>query len=104
MHIDNQGDRYFENGAWHRGVSMQLVLNLKSQVMWEGCPAGKVVFVYQLLKLEALVSSGGEAKVAIDDGQVLVNGAVETRRRKKIITGDIIEFEKQQFIIVLKSE
>ena len=62
------------------------------------------IALYQLLKLEALVSSGGEAKVAIDDGQVLVNGAVETRRRKKIITGDIIEFEKQQFIIVLKSE
>jgi ribosome-associated protein len=62
------------------------------------------IALYQILKLEALVSSGGEAKVAIDDGRVLVNGAVETRRRKKIITGDIIEFEKQQFIIVLKSE
>tara|TARA_R110002111_G_scaffold234461_1_gene295522 strand:+ start:622 stop:840 length:219 start_codon:yes stop_codon:yes gene_type:complete len=62
------------------------------------------IALYQLLKLEALVSSGGEAKVAIDDGRVLVNGAVETRRRKKIIAGDIIEFEKQQFIIVLKSE
>jgi ribosome-associated protein len=33
---------------------------------------------------------------------VLVNGDVETRRRKKIIAGDIIEFEKQQFNIVLK--
>jgi len=62
------------------------------------------IALYQVLKFEALVSSGGEAKVAIDDGRVLVNGAVETRRRKKIITGDIIEFEKQQFIIVLKSE
>ena len=62
------------------------------------------IALYQILKLEALVSSGGEAKVAIDDGRVLVNGAVETRRRKKIIAGDIIEFEKQQFIIVLKSE
>ena len=62
------------------------------------------IALYQVLKLEALVSSGGEAKVAIDDGRVLVNGAVETRRRKKIIDGDIIEFEKQQFIIVLKSE
>jgi ribosome-associated protein len=40
--------------------------------------------------------------VAIDDGRVLVNGDVETRRRKKIISGDIIEFEKQQFNIVLK--
>ena len=60
------------------------------------------IALYQILKLEAMVSSGGEAKVAIDNGRVIVNGEVETRRRKKIIDGDIIEFEKQQFKIVLK--
>lgn len=60
------------------------------------------IALYQILKLEALVSSGGEAKMAIDDGRVLVNGEVETRRRKKIIAGDIVEFEKQQFKIILK--
>jgi ribosome-associated protein len=62
------------------------------------------IALYQILKLEALVSSGGEAKVAIDNGRVLVNGEVETRRRKKIIAGDMIEFEKQPFKIVLKQE
>jgi ribosome-associated protein len=62
------------------------------------------IALYQILKLEALVSSGGEAKVAIDDGRVLVNGDVETRRRKKIIAGDIIEFENQQFKILLNQE
>lgn len=61
------------------------------------------IALYQILKLEALVSSGGEAKVAIDDGRVLVNGDVETRRRKKIMSGDIIEFESESFKIVLKS-
>ena len=60
------------------------------------------IALYQILKLEALVSSGGEAKVAIDDGLVTVNGEVETRRRKKIMSGDIIEFENQKFGIVLK--
>jgi ribosome-associated protein len=60
------------------------------------------IALYQVLKLESLVSSGGEAKVAIDDGRVLVNGEVETRRRKKIMSGDIVEFEKQSFEIVLK--
>ncbi|MEP7703844.1 RNA-binding S4 domain-containing protein [Paraglaciecola sp. 25GB23A] len=60
------------------------------------------IALYQLLKLEALVSSGGEAKAAIDAGKVLVNNQVETRRRKKILSGDIIEFEKQAFEIVLK--
>lgn len=61
------------------------------------------IALYQILKLEALVSSGGEAKVAIDDGRVLVNGDVETRRRKKIMSGDTIEFESESFKIVLKS-
>ena len=60
------------------------------------------IALYQLLKLEALVSSGGEAKVVIDDGRVLVNGKVETRRRKKILSGDIIEFESESFKVVLK--
>ena len=60
------------------------------------------IALYQLLKFEALVSSGGEAKVAIDDGRVLVNGEVETRRRKKIMCDDIVEFENQKYSIVLK--
>ena len=50
------------------------------------------VELYKILKFEGIVSSGGEAKSVIDDGQVLVNGAVEKRKRKKIIAGDIIEY------------
>ena len=47
------------------------------------------VELYKILKFEGVVSSGGEAKSIIDNGQVMVNGKVETRRRKKIISGDI---------------
>ena len=50
------------------------------------------VELYKILKFEGLVESGGQAKAVIDAGQVLVNGEVETRKRKKIISGDIIEF------------
>ncbi len=53
------------------------------------------VELYKILKFEGLVPSGGEAKVVIADGQVVVNGAVETQRRKKIISGDVIEFADQ---------
>ena len=49
------------------------------------------VELYKILKFEGLVASGGEAKAVIADGQVLVNGTVETRKRKKIVAGDIIE-------------
>lgn len=50
------------------------------------------VELYKILKFEGLVQSGGEAKFVIADGHVLVNGEVETRKRKKIIGGDTIEF------------
>ena len=48
--------------------------------------------LYKILKVEGLVSSGAEAKKVIADGLVLVNGEVETRKRKKITTGDEIQF------------
>lgn len=50
------------------------------------------VELYKLLKFEGLVSSGGEAKMLIAEGQVKVNGSVETRKRKKIMAGDLVEF------------
>ncbi len=43
-----------------------------------------------LLKFASLVSSGGEAKQLIQDGQVLVNGEVCTMRGKKIRPGDTV--------------
>ena len=50
------------------------------------------VELYKILKFEGLVASGGEAKLVIADGQVMVNGAVETRKRRKIVNGDTIVF------------
>lgn len=60
------------------------------------------VELYKVLKFEGLVSSGGEAKTVINDGQVLVNGVPETRKRKKIVSGDIIEFNSMKFKVLLK--
>ena len=50
------------------------------------------VALYKILKFEGLVASGGEAKLVIGDGQVSVNGEIETRKRKKIVDGDTIVF------------
>ncbi len=47
----------------------------------------------QAMKLAGLVGSGVEAKVLIQDGLVLVNGEVETRRGRKLVVGDEFEFE-----------
>lgn len=54
--------------------------------------AGEFIELHKLLKFENWVASGGEAKYAIADGLVRVNGEVETRKRKKIFPGDVIEF------------
>ena len=45
----------------------------------------------QALKTSDLVGSGGEAKVLIQAGEVLVNGEVETRRGRKLVAGDVVE-------------
>lgn len=62
------------------------------------------VELYKILKFEGIVSSGGEAKSAIAAGQVLVNGEVETRKRKKIVSGDVIEFGEERLCVQLKTE
>ena len=45
----------------------------------------------QALKAASVVGSGGEAKVLIQAGEVLVNGEVETRRGRKLEGGDVVE-------------
>ena len=46
----------------------------------------------KLLKIMALVESGGHANAVISDGYVLYNGEVDTRKRLKVRKGDLIEF------------
>jgi ribosome-associated protein len=58
--------------------------------------------LYKILKFENMVQSGGEAKFVIAEGLVRVNGEVETRKSKKIIAGDIIEFAEEKIRIVIK--
>ena len=49
----------------------------------------------QALKLAGLVESGVDAKVVIQDGQVKVNGRVETQRGKKLVENDEVSFDEQ---------
>lgn len=54
----------------------------------------------QALKLAALVSSGVEAKILIQDGLVRVNGEVDVRRGRKLYPGDIFELEGNEVKVV----
>ena len=57
--------------------------------------------LFKLLKFENLVASGGEAKFVISEGLVRVNGEIETRKRKKIFSGDVIEFGEDEFRVTV---
>lgn len=62
------------------------------------------VELYKILKFEGMVPSGGEAKLVVGEGMVKVNGKVETRKRKKIVSGDTIEFAGETIKIKLAEE
>lgn len=53
----------------------------------------------QALKASGLSESGVDAKFAIQDGLVKVNGEVDERRGRKLYDGDIVEFEGKQIKI-----
>lgn len=53
----------------------------------------------QFLKFGGLAESGGEAKFSISEGLVLVNGEVETRKRKKLLAGDRVTFRDQTLVV-----
>lgn len=57
--------------------------------------------LYKILKFEGLVGSGGEAKNIISDGMVMVNDVVELQKRKKIMTGDVIEIGDERIRLKL---
>lgn len=56
----------------------------------------------KILKFENMVESGGEAKFVISEGLVRLNGEIETRKRKKIFAGDIIEYKGEKLKIAKK--
>lgn len=53
-----------------------------------------------LLKFAGLAETGGEAKLLIQEGQVLVNGTVCTMRGKKIRTGDRVSVKGREVTVV----
>ena len=61
---------------------------------------GEFIELIKLLKAARLVGTGGEAKIRIMEGEVLVNGQIETRKRKKLRIGDVIDFGGETITIV----
>jgi ribosome-associated protein len=55
----------------------------------------------KLLKIADLVSGGGEAKVVISEGYVLLNGEVEYQKRKKVYHEDVVEFNGEVVQLII---
>ncbi len=55
----------------------------------------------QLLKFAGLVDTGGDAKALLAAGDVTVNGAVEQRRGRTLVDGDVVEAAGQEPVRVL---
>jgi ribosome-associated protein len=60
-----------------------------------------IIRLDQFLKWAGIVQTGGEAKVLIQFGEVEVNGETETRRGRKLVEGDRVSFQGQDFTVAL---
>jgi len=54
---------------------------------------GEYIKLGQAMKAAHLVDNGGEAKEVIQSGVVFVNGEIDTRRGRKLVSGDIVEYD-----------
>jgi ribosome-associated protein len=53
----------------------------------------------QLLKFAGLADNGGAAKAIISEGRVLLNGVVETQKRKKVMGGDRVTLGEETIVV-----
>ncbi|MEO6053295.1 MAG: RNA-binding S4 domain-containing protein [Chthoniobacterales bacterium] len=53
----------------------------------------------QFIKFSGITDSGGEAKQLIQDGHVMLNGVVETRRGKKLTPGDQVTLNGKTLVV-----
>jgi len=60
---------------------------------------GEYIELIQLLKAIGLANTGGHAKMIVDQEMVTRNGGIETRKRAKLIAGDVIEITDNKIIL-----
>lgn len=56
----------------------------------------------QFLQLCQVVETGGQAKLLIQGGEILVNGQLETRRRRQLKVGDMVQYGGEDFEVALE--
>jgi len=71
----------------------------KNHVTDDSTAPARPLCLDQFLKLSSIAESGGQAKVMIQGGEVRVNGEVETRRRRKLASEDVVEVAGDKFLV-----
>lgn len=61
---------------------------------------GEYIELIQLLKVLGLASTGGHAKMIVDEELVTRNGELETRKRAKLVPGDVIEVDNLKITMI----
>jgi ribosome-associated protein len=59
----------------------------------------KYIELNVFIKLQGLAATGGQAKILIRSGLILLNGISETRNKKKLYAGDIVEYEGKKYVV-----
>ncbi len=67
-------------------------------------PLDDTITLNDALKLSGIADTGGQAKLMIQSGQVIVNGALETRRKRKLRAGDVIAVGDEEFVVGLEED
>ena len=65
--------------------------------------SGNTIKLDQFLKLVGIAPTGGQAKLIIQGGDVLVNDTLETRRGRKLVSGDHVTVGGQAFYVELNN-
>jgi ribosome-associated protein len=61
--------------------------------------SGEYIELIKLLKAAGICQTGGHAKLVVGDGEVKLNGEIETRKKRKIRKGDCVEFETHRLTV-----
>ena len=64
----------------------------------------KMIQLDQLIKWLGLSDTGGQARILIDNGRVMVNGKIVLERRKKIVPGDVVTIDGNEYLIIAEDE
>jgi ribosome-associated protein len=62
-------------------------------------PDEEYITLQSLLKVSNVISTGGMAKIFLEENEVRVNGELENRRGRTLYKGDRIDLENQSFVI-----